>query len=68
MEELRESVKVAGDADYPDQTRRTEAVAAALILIAHKASGADATNLSVEMSRLSTYADQIQEALKVNAE
>ncbi|MDD2032740.1 hypothetical protein [Pseudomonas sp. 39167] len=65
MEELRESIKTAGDADYSDEVRRTAAVAAALTVIAYKASGADSTNLSVEMTRLSTYTDQIQEALKV---
>ncbi|MNY78429.1 hypothetical protein D3C86_2186690 [compost metagenome] len=65
MEKLRESIKIAGDADYTAQVRRTEAVAAALMLIAYKASGADATNLSVEMTRVSTYADQIQAALGV---
>ncbi|WP_434626208.1 hypothetical protein J3P84_23570 [Pseudomonas sp. Z1-29] len=65
MENLRESIKVAGDVDYSNEVRRTAAVSAALTVIAYKASGADSTNLSVEMTRLSTYADQIQEALRV---
>ncbi|WJD60592.1 hypothetical protein [Pseudomonas kurunegalensis] len=65
MNELYESIKKAGDSDYPAEVRRTEAVAAALIMIASKASGADSTNLSAEMNRLSTYADQIQAALQV---
>jgi len=43
--------------------RRAYAVAAALEVIAAKASGADATSLKVEFSNLSTYADQIQAAL-----
>ena len=45
--------------------KRAHAVAAALEVIAAKASGADSTNLDREMGKLSEYADRIQEALKV---
>ena len=61
------AVKAAADADYPADQRRAYAVAAALEVIAAKASqsGAHVTHLDREMGRLSVYADQIQEALKV---
>ena len=51
--------------DAADQ--RAYAVAAALEVIAVKAgqSGAHVTRLDTEMGRLSSYADKIQEALKV---
>lgn len=47
--------------------KRSIAVAAALELIAARVTSAPAngTQLDQEISRLSTYADQIQEALKV---
>ncbi|WP_224795837.1 hypothetical protein [Pseudomonas fluorescens] len=50
----------------PDEQKRALAVAAALEVICAKASGADATSLKVEFGHLATYADQVQEALKVN--
>ncbi|OPB16892.1 hypothetical protein BFW91_02055 [Pseudomonas fluorescens] len=51
--------------DAADQ--RAYAVAAALEVIAVKAgqSGAHVTHLDTEMGRLSSYADKIQEALKL---
>ncbi|MCX2891632.1 hypothetical protein OO258_25735 [Pseudomonas sp. DCB_BI] len=49
----------------PDEQKRALAVAAALEVICAKASGADATKLSVEFGSLSAYADQIQDALKL---
>ncbi|MHB2048874.1 hypothetical protein [Pseudomonas sp. VEM90] len=48
----------------PDEQKRALAVAAALEVISSKASGADATSLKTEFGHLSTYADQIQEAMK----
>lgn len=56
------SSSVSGGVDNSER-RRAYAVAAALEVIAAKASGADATSLKVEFSNLSTYADQIQAAL-----
>jgi len=64
MEQIQESVARSADADHDAAYRRGQAVAAALIVIAHKASGADSTNLRAEMGNLSTYADQIQAALE----
>lgn len=52
-----------------DAERREAAVTAALTLIQSKVlNSGGATQLQWELSNLSTYADQIQEALKVNAE
>jgi len=56
------SSSVSGGVDNAER-RRAYAVAAALEVIAAKASGADATSLKVEFLHLSTYADQIQAAL-----
>ncbi len=56
------SSSVSGGIDNPER-RRAYAVAAALEVIAAKASSADATSLKVEFSNLSIYADQIQAAL-----
>ncbi|MCV4285083.1 hypothetical protein [Pseudomonas capsici] len=64
-ETLHQSVKYASDDDLDSDVRRAYAVAAALEVISSKASGADSTSLKIEFSNLSTYADQIQEALKV---
>jgi len=64
MEQIQESVTRSADADHDAAYRRGQAVAAALIVIANKASGADSTNLRSEMGNLSTYADQIQAALE----
>lgn len=50
----------------PEEQKRCIAVAAALGLITASVSGADdRALLTVEMDKLSKYADQIQEALKV---
>ncbi len=51
----------------PDQIYRGRAVAAALEVIAgYAASGSPSVNLSYEFEQLSTYADQIQAALKAD--
>lgn len=55
----------AGPRNTEELGHRARAVAAAIEVIAAKASGADATSLKVEFANLSTYADQIQAALKV---
>ena len=54
----------AGPRDTEELSYRARAVAAAIEVIAAKASGADATSLKVEFGNLSMYADQIQAALK----
>ncbi|MCV4343309.1 hypothetical protein [Pseudomonas capsici] len=50
-----------------DPEKRAIAVAAALAIINAKVSNAPTYNgiIEIEMNKLSTYADQIQEALKV---
>jgi hypothetical protein len=54
--------------DWPDKAREA-AVAAALKLIEAKVlNSSGATQLQWELNNLSTYADQIQAALKLNAE
>lgn len=64
---IHDAIKDAADADYRPEQRRAFAVAAALEVIAAKAtqSGANSTHLDVEFGRLSGYADQIQAALAV---
>ncbi|MCF5172034.1 hypothetical protein [Pseudomonas canadensis] len=61
--------ELTGYADYnaTPEAKRVKAVAAALTSIQAKVANApsNSTILSDEMSKLSTYADQIQEALKV---
>lgn len=65
-ETLLNAVTSAGESRKIDAAeKRAYAVAAALEVIAAKASGADATNLDREIGKLSEYADRIQEALKV---
>ncbi|MEB2514803.1 hypothetical protein SOP85_05055 [Pseudomonas sp. YuFO20] len=65
-ETILNAVTAAGESrDLDASEKRALAVAAALEVIAAKASGADATTLKVEFVNLSTYADQIQAALKV---
>ena len=49
----------------PDEQKRALAVAAALEVICSKATGGDTTSLNAEFENLSTYADHVQEALKV---
>ena len=52
-----------------DGVKRAMAVAAALELVALNVQGGNSSNLlEAELGRLSSYADKIQEALKVNAE
>lgn len=64
---IHEALRIAADADYPAEVRRANAVAAALEVIAAKAtqSGAHVTHLDVEFNRLAEYADQIQAAIAV---
>lgn len=64
---LFSAVKAAGDQDFSPEQRRAYAVAAALEVIAAKASqsGAHITHLDREIANLGSYADHIQEALKV---
>lgn len=61
------AIKAAADNDFSPEQRRAYAVAAALEVIAQKAtqSGANLTILPNEFKSLSEYADRIQEALKV---
>ncbi|AVI85609.1 hypothetical protein PSPTOT1_3741 [Pseudomonas syringae pv. tomato T1] len=47
------------------ETARAHAVASALELISARVSSAASVHLDQEMEKLSTYADQIQAALKV---
>ncbi|VVM95488.1 hypothetical protein [Pseudomonas fluorescens] len=66
MTTLIEAVHSAGKNLDAPKTSRNYAVAAALEVIAGlAASGNTAVNLSYEFEQLSTYADQIQAALKV---
>ncbi|WP_025804604.1 hypothetical protein [Pseudomonas chlororaphis] len=59
------AVTSAGESREIDASeKRALAVSAALEVIAAKASGADATSLAREFQNLSTYADQIQAALR----
>ncbi|TWC27697.1 MULTISPECIES: hypothetical protein [unclassified Pseudomonas] len=62
---IHQSVKDAADTDYTAERRRGHAVAVALELIASKASSAEGMSLVRELDHLSSYADKIQEALKV---
>ncbi|MBC3375785.1 hypothetical protein HU762_17685 [Pseudomonas sp. SWRI92] len=63
---LLNAITSAGESRKIDAAeKRAYAVAAALEVIAAKASSADATNLDREIGKLSEYADRIQEALKV---
>jgi hypothetical protein len=55
----------AGNEQTLPEYSRTHAVAAALEVIAASAADGAPINLSYEFEHLSTYADQIQEALKV---
>lgn len=48
-----------------EEDQRARAVAAAIGLIEAKMSGSDGSSLKAEMNNLSSYADQIQNALKV---
>lgn len=61
---IRQSMIDSTSNAYPAQEKRAFAVAAALEVIAARASGASGNlNLSYEFEQLSRYADQIQEAL-----
>ncbi|WP_223429984.1 hypothetical protein [Pseudomonas sp. GL-B-26] len=64
-ESIHQSTKDAADSDYSAERRRGHAVAVALELIASKATIAEGISLSRELDNLSSYADKIQEALKV---
>lgn len=65
MTTLIEAVHSAGKHIDSPKTSRMYAVAAALeVISAHAASGSTSINLGHEFEQLSTYADQIQEALK----
>ncbi|MCP1446408.1 hypothetical protein J3D54_005540 [Pseudomonas sp. GGS8] len=66
-ETILNAMKSAADADYTAEQQRAHAVAAALEVISTRV-GNDNTSLAREISSLSTYADQIQEALKIKAE
>ncbi|MBX6510477.1 hypothetical protein BTW15_01285 [Pseudomonas syringae pv. tomato] len=65
MPDLLKTVTSAASLKTPEQHHRAHAVAAALEVIAgYAASGSPSVNLSYELEQLSTYADQIQAALK----
>jgi len=63
-ETILTAMKYAADADYTAEQKRAHVVAAALEVISKKPDS-DNTSLAREIHNLSTYADQIQEALKV---
>ena len=64
---IHSAINSAVNPDFDANEKRAFAVAAALEVIAAKAtqSGAHLTNLDTEFGRLSDFADKIQEALKV---
>ncbi|MEX5322367.1 hypothetical protein WCE04_23885 [Pseudomonas shirazica] len=67
MSEIAKHVTSAGPLKTSEQHQRAHAVAAALEVIAARASGASGNmNLDYEFEKLSTYADQIQAALKAD--
>jgi len=69
MSEISKNVTSAGALKTAEQHHRAHAVAAALEVIAARSTGSSGSvNLSYEFEQLSTYADQIQAALKVSAE
>ena len=61
---IHASIRNAIDGDFTPEQHRAFAVAAALEVIAQR-NGNDNTSLGREFSNLSTYADDIQAALKV---
>ena len=66
MSEISKNVLNSGLVKGQDTHYRSHAVAAALEVIAVAVAGtSDANRLASEMSRLSEYADLIQEAIKV---
>ena len=65
MESLYSAITNAGNTDLDANTRRTSAVAAAALLIAHKAEGSSDTTLNHEIGQIGKFADQIQAALQV---
>lgn len=69
MSEANKSLNTLGGHAYhnlkPD-AQRAIAVSAALELIAAKLSSGSSTNLDGEINNLASYADQVQEALKVS--
>lgn len=56
----------AGSSQVSANTARSNAVAIALELISARVSSSASVHLSHELNNLSKYADQIQEALKVD--
>lgn len=68
MSEVGKYVLAAGKKATGDDVYRLHAVAAALEVIAARASSSTPIDLGAEFSSLSKYADQIQEALKGKAE
>ena len=62
--DLSSNVQNAGPLKSPENHQRGRAVAAALEVIAARASSSAPVNLEQEFDNLSKYADQIQEALK----
>jgi|MedtruStandDraft_1076414.scaffolds.fasta_scaffold17339_2 hypothetical protein len=65
MASLIDSVLTAGKFIDTPAVSRPQAVAAALEVIASYSASNSGINLEAEMKRLSSYADLIQEALKV---
>ncbi|HCN47066.1 MAG TPA: hypothetical protein DIT18_16605 [Pseudomonas sp.] len=63
-ETLHASIRNAIDTDFTPEQQRAFAVAAVLEVMARRA-GNDNTSLGREFQNLSTYADDIQAALKV---
>ncbi|EJN17251.1 hypothetical protein PMI36_05585 [Pseudomonas sp. GM79] len=68
MSELAKNVTSASPKKTNEEHYRAYAVAAALEVIAGYVASGLSVNLESEMESLSSYADKIQEALKVNAE
>ena len=63
---IRQSMLDSANQAYSEQDKRAFAVAAALEVIAARATGPSGNvNLSYEFEQLSQYADQIQQALAV---
>lgn len=61
---IHQAIRDCINTAFSAEERRAYAVAAALEVIAAKASGADSTQLWDEFGHLSEYADQIQQSLQ----
>lgn len=63
MSDIGQQISSASNTSLDDEARRAGAVAAAMEAIAAKGLGGGDLNLAYELENLSTYADQIQDAL-----